>query len=203
MAKTGLERKGLPPVADYGATILILGAFPGEESLRRQQYYAHPRNLFWDIMGELCGAGRDKTYTERVAVLLHNGIALWDVLASCSRIGSMDADIRRGGFSVNDFRAFLTLHRIGSIFFDGAKAAELFRRHVVPTLADTPELIALPSTSPANVRVDRQEKLCRWLEIRKYLSDRDAAGKEQRDTAAGQKSDRCSTGGMPGAAAKD
>jgi TDG/mug DNA glycosylase family protein len=172
MAVTGRERKGLPPVVDAGATILILGAFPGEESLRRQQYYAHPRNLFWDMMGAVCGAGRDNTYAERVAVVRGHGIALWDVVGSCSRVGSMDADIRPGGFTVNDFRSFLARYPINCIFFDGAKAAELFRRHVLPTLTEPPELIVLPSTSPANARISKQEKVGRWLEIGKHLPRR-------------------------------
>lgn len=170
MAGTANYRKGLPPVVGIGARILILGAFPGEESLRQQQYYAHPRNLFWDMMGEVCDAGRDKSYSERLTIVQQHGIALWDVLESCSRIGSMDADIRSGGFSVNDFGAFLARHAISSIFFDGKKAADLFQRYAVPTLGTIPELIGLPSTSPANARLDKQHKIHCWLVISRYLA---------------------------------
>lgn len=87
--------EGFPPIIGLQPIILILGTFPGPESLRLCQYYAHQRNLFWDIMGNICDAGRDKRYKDRLIILKKKGIALWDVLKSCYREGSMDSNIRK------------------------------------------------------------------------------------------------------------
>ena len=99
-----------PPIADAGATVLILGSMPGEESLRAGQYYAHPRNAFWPIMGDLFGAGPGLDYAARARVLKSNGIALWDVLASCARDGSLDSAIAGDSILANDFPAFFLAH---------------------------------------------------------------------------------------------
>lgn len=72
--------EGFPPIMGSCPKVLILGTFPGEESLRQKQYYAHPRNLFWEMMGQLCGASTDMNYDARLTVLRNTGIALWDVL---------------------------------------------------------------------------------------------------------------------------
>jgi len=98
---------------------------PGAMSLSAGQYYAHPRNAFWKIMGELVGAGPDAPYAERAAILQARRIALWDVLHSCIRAGSLDADIRDE--APNDFAAFFATHpRIKRIGCNGAKAAASF-----------------------------------------------------------------------------
>ena len=94
--------QSFPYSADKNSQILILGSMPGEESLRQQQYYAHPRNLFWDVMGELFGAGRELPYEERLAVLRENGISLWDVAHTCRRKGSLDSNMP--DVAANNFR---------------------------------------------------------------------------------------------------
>lgn len=98
------------PIADSNARVLILGSMPGKESLCAGQYYAHPRNAFWPIMSSLIGAGPALPYQQRVQILHAAGIAVWDVLASCIRDSSMDADIEAAATDANDFLSFIPAH---------------------------------------------------------------------------------------------
>ncbi len=153
-----------PPIAGADARLLILGSMPGRASLEANQYYAHPRNLFWPIMGELVGAHPALDYEERARILIANGIALWDVLKSCRRPGSLDADIDKSSMVANDFVAFFSTHpHIDRIFFNGATAEHTFRRQVLPAInADTFLLRRLPSTSPAHAAQSYHQKLQSW-----------------------------------------
>lgn len=155
-----------PPIADTHARVLILGSLPGQVSLQRQQYYAHPHNTFWKIMGRLLGAGPELPYTERAQRLMQNGIALWDVCAAAQRPGSLDAAIVQASVVPNDFAAFIESHPdIALIGFNGGKAADLYRRLVLPALPDTGRAIrteTLPSTSPAHAAMSFEDKLARW-----------------------------------------
>lgn len=158
---------GFPPVANGAARLLILGSMPGQASLLAGQYYAHPRNAFWRIMGDLLGAGPELPYPQRLARLQAAGVALWDVIAACERGGSLDADIVGRSVRANDFSAFLAVHRsIERIFFNGAAAEASFRRHVLPALADRSlALHRLPSTSPAHAARSYADKLAAWSVI--------------------------------------
>jgi TDG/mug DNA glycosylase family protein len=157
---------GFAPIADDRARVLILGSLPGRQSLAMGQYYAQPQNAFWRIMGHLFGAEPRLGYAVRLERLRAHGIAVWDVLAAGERAGSLDSAIVASSIVVNDFRSFLGLHPgIGLICFNGSKAAELYRRKVVPLLA--PPLAALetrrlPSTSPAHASLRFEEKLEHW-----------------------------------------
>jgi len=160
---------GFAPVARSNARILVLGSMPSRTSLAAQQYYAHPRNAFWPITGEIFGFNPALPYAERLDRLMENGIALWDVAHQCVRPGSMDAHIR--DVQTNDFASFFTAHpQIRYIFFNGAKAESLFARMVAPVL---PELFAtlprhrLPSTSPAHAALHFEAKLAAWSNIQK------------------------------------
>lgn len=127
---------GFPPVAAPGARVLILGSMPGQASLQAGQYYAHQRNAFWRIMGDLLGAGPALPYAQRLEKLTAAGIALWDVIAACERAGSLDADIVGSSVAANDFAAFFAVHRnITQVFFNGAAAETAFRRRVLPGLS--------------------------------------------------------------------
>ena len=152
------------PIAAPDATLLILGSMPGKASLLANQYYAHPRNAFWPIMGKLFGAGPDLHYARRVRVLRHAGVAVWYVLASCTRGSSLDSDIDEESIVANDFVSFFRAHpRIERVFFNGAKAGASFRRHVLPRLAATTlRFERLPSSSPANASWSRARKLRAW-----------------------------------------
>lgn len=113
--------QSFPPVEDGAASILILGSMPGKESLRAGQYYAHPRNAFWPIMGDLIGAKPGLPYQTRTQMLKSAGIALWDVLASCKRHSSMDADIDAASICPNDFASFFLKHpNITHVFLTAA-----------------------------------------------------------------------------------
>jgi hypoxanthine-DNA glycosylase len=160
---------GFPAVGNPSARILILGSMPGEASLRAGQYYAHPQNLFWWILGEIFGDAGDESprvapYDAKLRMLQSNGIALWDVLASCVRAGSQDSDIVAGSQQPNDFAAFFATHkRIESVLFNGAKAESCFRRHVEPSLiARAIRFVRLPSTSPANASITYVRKMAAW-----------------------------------------
>jgi TDG/mug DNA glycosylase family protein len=156
-----------PPIAAPDATLLILGSMPGKASLLANQYYAHPRNAFWLIMGELFDAGPDLPYARRVRVLKRAGIAVWDVLASCTRGSSLDSDIDEDSIVANDFASFFRAYpRIERVFFNGAKAETSFRRHVLPRLAATTlRLKRLPSSSPANASWSHARKLRAWRTV--------------------------------------
>lgn len=159
--------RSFPPIADEHARILILGSMPGKESLRAGQYYAHPRNAFWPIMGELAGASPALPYEERALRLEQAGIALWDVLASCMRRGSLDADIDPESIHPNDFAAFFEAHpHIERVYFNGTMAEQSFRKHVLPHLSQPPlRMQRLPSTSPANASLRYEQKLEAWKTI--------------------------------------
>ena len=158
---------GLPPIIDNRATVLVLGSMPGMASLQQRQYYAHPRNLFWRITGELLGISTDADYPTRVSALRAAGIGLWDVLHTCDRHGSLDAAIERDSMAPNDFGALLATHPdIARVFFNGAKAAQIFHRKVLPVLDRRDiTLHRLPSTSPANASISYHAKLAAWRAI--------------------------------------
>lgn len=154
--------------------MLVLGSMPGVRSLQLGQYYGHPHNLFWPFMQALCGVRADADYPTRVAALNAAGVGLWDVLKSCERPGSLDSEIAGHTEVPNEIGALLTAHpTISALAFNGGKAWQAFRRHVLPALADaTIARIAfcpLPSTSPANASVARADKLERWLALGRWL----------------------------------
>ncbi|MGY6217415.1 DNA-deoxyinosine glycosylase [Methylolobus aquaticus] len=157
-----------PPVADCNARVLILGSMPGVASLQAGQYYAHPRNAFWPILAALLDWPSGVAYAERLARLRAARIALWDVLQSCRRDGSLDAAIDDTSIVPNDFGRFLLQHtRITHVFFNGSKAESAFRRYVLPELFCADRLVCerLPSTSPAHAARGFDEKLRAWRRV--------------------------------------
>jgi hypoxanthine-DNA glycosylase len=158
--------QSFPPVISAGCRVLILGSMPGIRSLNAQQYYAHPQNQFWRIMGALFETALPEAYTARTAFLLKNGIGLWDVIHSCRRDGSLDTAIRQE--SAHDLETlFLQYPGIRFVGFNGAKAHDSFQKQIGFRF---PELTfrRLPSTSPAYTR-KMEEKLAEWQIIRAYV----------------------------------
>lgn len=163
MIKKADDKKifSFPPSSSSDAVLLILGSMPGGESLRKQQYYAHPQNKFWDITGRIFGFPKDIPYEEKLDALRKNKVALWDVVHSCYREGSMDSDIHN--VEVNDFEKFFKKHRhIKKVFFNGQTAQKLFVRHMAEMNIPELELCVLPSSSPANASISFEKKYLIW-----------------------------------------
>lgn len=163
-----------PPILGRRPALLVLGSMPGARSLAEQRYYAHPRNLFWRAMDEVCGAGPALAYERRVARLRGRGVAVWDVLKHCERPGSLDGAIVRESEVPNEIAELLATHAsIRAVALNGGKARDAFRRHVLPRLADEVRgrivLEAMPSTSPAYAALDAGSKLARWAQLRRYI----------------------------------
>lgn len=160
-----VEICGFPPIVSADSRVLILGSMPGKDSLRKHQYYAHPKNAFWRIVGEIFGFDAESSYEDRTLSLSASGIALWDVLQSCTRKSSLDSDIDRSSVVPNGFRGFFASYpNIHKVCFNGVVAEDLFRKHVRPLLIGDSkvEYLRLPSTSPANAAIPYAEKLRAW-----------------------------------------
>jgi hypoxanthine-DNA glycosylase len=154
---------GLPPIVDDDAESLILGNMPSVMSLGAQEYYANPRNAFWRITGEIFGFEPTAPYDLRTAALTAHGIAVWDVLRSCRRVGSLDSAVEPDSMVANDFGRFFEDHpSISRVFFNGAAAEKNFNRLV--RVAPDFEYRRLPSTSPAQT-MPYAEKLAAWRVI--------------------------------------
>ena len=156
--------RSFAPIATRDARILILGSMPGQASLAAGQYYAHPRNAFWPIMATLLGFDAALDYPARTRALAAAGVAVWDVLHSCRRPGSLDSSIEAESLVVNDLAGFLADHRaIEHIYFNGSAAEKLFRKHLGadPSIAKL-RLTRLPSTSPAHAALNFAQKLAAW-----------------------------------------
>ncbi len=152
---------GLPPVIDSGTCVLILGSFPGEASLQAKQYYAHPRNQFWRLLSTVLGEDLHKLpYEERLPRLRAHRIGLWDVIDACEREGSLDSAIRKAQH--NDFDVLKHqcphLHRV---CFNGKTSGKF-----APRFAEAGfETLVLPSSSPANMQLNFEQKLAVWRGI--------------------------------------
>jgi double-stranded uracil-DNA glycosylase len=165
-ARPCLRHYSFAPVARADARTLVLGSMPGAASLAAAQYYAHPQNHFWPIMGAICGAGRGLPYAQRLERLAEGKIALWDVLQSCVRPGSLDAAIEASSAEPNDLPALLRSHReIARICCNGGTAYRELLRHFSSILQrDFAEVtvVRLPSTSAAHAGMPPAQKLSAW-----------------------------------------
>lgn len=149
---------GLAPVVDDASRVVVLGSLPGEQSLRRQEYYAHPQNQFWRIMSAVVGEPLPDGYEERCAMLLRHSIALWDVIHYAERQGSLDASIKNP--EPNDFGAFFKRYpKIRRVILNGDKAAAMFKKQFGQIAVET---FKVPSTSPARANLSLEEKEILW-----------------------------------------
>jgi len=161
------------PISNAASCALILGSMPGKASLCAGQYYAHPQNAFWKILGALFDFEPSAPYESRIASLREHGIALWDVMQSCVRETSLDSDIEESSIVSNPFPDFLRDHpKIHTICFNGAKAEASWRKHVLPQLSQTDAIAyhRLPSTSPANAATRYDDKVKAWRILRRSIA---------------------------------
>lgn len=159
---------GLPPIAAPDSRVLVLGSAPSVLSLKKGEYYGNPRNAFWRIIAELLDRPQGEDYEARVRMLAEARIALWDVLASAERPGSLDASIVGATAVANDFEAFFAGRPlVRAVFFNGQTARRFWDRRVQKrqALPAGLALITLPSTSPANAAMTFRQKAAAWRQV--------------------------------------
>jgi hypoxanthine-DNA glycosylase len=160
-----MKLAGFPPVGDANTHTLILGSFPGVASLAATQYYAHPRNRFWELLGEVIGQPlRPLSYEDRLSAVLKHGVGLWDVIAEAQRDGSLDSAIR--SHLGNDLHTLLaSMPRLRTIGFNGGTAAKIGEKALGET-ARRYRIVRLPSSSPAYAAMCYRDKLAIWATLR-------------------------------------
>ncbi len=144
---------GFEPIFDAHSRVLVLGSFPSVLSRRQAFYYGNPRNRFWSVLAEAFGEEFPQTIADRKNLCLNNGVALWDIVADCEIEGSMDSDIRN--LRTVDLRRITERCPLQKILCNGLVAYKL----TVQTYTGSLPVVRLPSTSPANVRFDKEA----WL----------------------------------------
>ncbi|MBQ8458629.1 DNA-deoxyinosine glycosylase [bacterium] len=154
--------KSFKPSVDNNSKILILGSMPGVKSLEEQQYYAHPQNRFWKVMGAICDEPNlsEFDYDTKLKTLLNNNIALWDTIKSCKREGSLDSDIQNE--KPNNIKGLLKKYpNIKTICLNGNKSYSAFNKYF-PDLSEKYTCHKMPSTSPANARYSLDKLIEEW-----------------------------------------
>ncbi|MCM1283313.1 MAG: DNA-deoxyinosine glycosylase [Muribaculaceae bacterium] len=154
----------IPPVYDARSAVLILGSFPSVKSREQQFFYGHKQNRFWRVLSRVLDSPEPQSIPEKKELLLSHGIAVWDVIASCSITGSSDASIQN--VIPNDITRILEAADIQQIFSNGGKSYELYRKYLYPQTGR--EAIKLPSTSPANAAFSVERLAESWAVIRQY-----------------------------------
>lgn len=150
------------PLYNKNSRVLILGSFPSVKSREQNFFYGHPQNRFWRVIAEVFDRDVPQTIEEKKALILENGLALWDSIASCEITGSSDASIRHA--KANDISIILGNCNIEKIYCNGRKSHELYNKYILPVTER--EAICLPSTSPANAQWSLQRLVGAWSVIR-------------------------------------
>ena len=149
------------PLFGPDSRVLILGSFPSVKSREQQFFYGHPQNRFWKVIAALFGRDVPQTIPEKKKLILSNGLALWDSIASCVITGSSDASIRE--VRPNDLRIILDHAPIERIYCNGRKSHEMYEKYILPDLGR--EAACLPSTSPANAAWSLEKLIGAWSVI--------------------------------------
>ncbi len=151
----------LPPVYDQASRVLILGSFPSVKSREAQFYYGHAQNRFWPVMAAVFGQEVPGDIGQKIEFLHRNGVALWDVIASCDIAGSADSSIR--SVTPNDLRPILDGADIRRIFVNGRTAEKYYNRYLYTVTGR--EAVCLPSTSPANASWSLPRLIGAWRQV--------------------------------------
>ncbi|MBL7003926.1 MAG: DNA-deoxyinosine glycosylase [Gammaproteobacteria bacterium] len=163
--------KSFPPIIGHEPKILVLGSSPGVISVKKQQYFAHSRNVFWPIMAQLFGIDISQGYENTVKQFEKLPIALWDCLKQCNREGSLDSAIDKKSLEANDFVSIFEKHpTIHHVFCNGGLSFQYFNKLVLPTLSFSVKITQLPSTSPAHAAMGFQQKLEKWQVIKASIN---------------------------------
>jgi len=161
---------GFKLLGSLNAKILILGSMPSVKSIEKQQYYGHPQNAFWRIMAALFNEEKPLDYLQGQRLMQAESIAVWDVLKSGIRQGSLDSAIDKKVLETNDFIAlFKSCKQLKHVFFNGGTAEALYKKHVfqyLPNEYKTLNYFKLPSTSPAYAAMRYADKLAAWSVIK-------------------------------------
>jgi hypoxanthine-DNA glycosylase len=161
-----LRKSSFAPFVAPDTRLLVLGTLPGEESLRLQRYYAHPRNLFWHLIGGAIGKDiQSLDYEHRVGALLEARVGLWDTIASARREGSLDTAIKE--IEHNPLAELVaSLPELRAVAFNGAKATSIGSKLLARSRV---ELVPLPSSSPAHASMKIADKEALWRNLGKFL----------------------------------
>ena len=149
------------PLFSENSRVLILGSFPSVKSREQQFFYGHPQNRFWKVLASLYRQEVPATVDQKKELILSNGLALWDSIASCVITGSSDASIRE--VRPNDLRIILDSAPIERIYCNGRKSHEMYEKYILPSLGR--EAACLPSTSPANAAWSLEKLIAAWSVI--------------------------------------
>lgn len=148
----------IPPLFDNNSRVLVLGSFPSVKSREAQFFYGHPQNRFWKVVSAVCGSECPVTVEEKKKLLLENGIAVWDTVASCEITGSSDSSIKNA--VPNDLSVIMNGTDIKKIYCNGTISHNLYRRYIEKQTGMTAE--KLPSTSPANASWSLERLIDAW-----------------------------------------
>lgn len=154
------------PIVDDGSRVLILGSFPSVRSREDGFYYAHPANRFWRVIAAITDSAVPQSVEEKRRLILDNGFALWDVIASCKVVGSSDSTITN--VVVNEISEFAARHDIRAIVFNGRAAEAFYKKYAKPKLSLP--LICLPSTSSANAASSLDALIERWAVLLTFVA---------------------------------
>jgi len=150
------------PISDLNTEVLILGTLPGEKSLELHEYYAHPRNKFWQIIATITNDKSPSTYEEKKKLLIKHKMGVWDVAHQAIRQGSLDSAIQDE--EPNDLNTFISKHKhLKIIGFNGLKSESLYDKYFIrkPNI----QYIVLPSSSPANASTSFEQKCKAWSQL--------------------------------------